>query len=702
MKSLQNFLCWVKHSLMATAMTASVVGHSDSTLKHDALMKMNVDSLEKLAMIYPKSVEEVNAWHDAGIQLAQCEMDEIFGLSVRSFDNTVRALDLSKTKLMQLGSTFELLNYLSPDDAIREAAREASAQIQQFSIDLYLNPLLYQALQQYHDEYRAQESLKEENVLLLDDLLDGCKRKGLHLPYEQLQEVKKLYKQLDKIEQDFITNISSDVRTLAVSRDELHGLSESVINRLSRDGDQYLLSTDYPTYRAVMEQCHVAQTREKMFLMCTNCAYPQNDSLLTEMLQKRDELAALLGYDHFAAMDLDTTSAKTGNVVEKFLTDLAIVASQKADKELALLKTDLPESVTCRADGTLNLWDYWYTVTQYKKKHFNLDEELIAQYLPTSKVVDGVLAIYQDFLGLVFKQVKPVWSWHEDVQLIEIYRQSSGGLLGYLYLDLYPRPNKFRHTGCMFPQKVSYKIDGKSTTTVAAIITNFPPPSGQQEALLTHDAVVTFFHEFGHAMHQMLGKSEHAEYSGTSVKADFVETPSQMFEQWMQEPEMLAKVSGHYLTGEPLPATLIKQKIQLQTFTQGYQVLRQCMIALFSLKLMQQTDLSYQPSLMWKSLCESYSMNLVGYVADNHWYATFGHLSAPGLYASKYYSYLWTLVFACDLFSEIKKHDFNDEYRAKVVALLSAGGSVSPNVLLHDFLGREPNQEAFLKMQGLK
>lgn len=693
---------WMHRSIVASAISLSAAECSDVVAVHDARMSMNIDSLEKLAMIYPKSVSEIAQWCDAGIELAGREMEQIVSQKVRTFDNTVRALDLSKAKLSQLEGTFGLLNYLSPDDDIRDAAQEAMNKIQQFAIDLYMNPKLYEALQEYHDYYKAHQILTKENMLLLNDWLEGCKLKGLHLPGQQLELVKELCKQLDKMEQDFITNISKDVRTLAVSLGEMDGLSQSVINRLARDGDLYLLSTDYPTYRAVLEQCHVAKTREKMLLMYTNCAYPQNDSLLKEMLQKRDELAALLGYEHFAAMDLSDTSAKTGDVVEKFLTDLVAVASKKAVQELELLKNDVPESVKCRADGTFNLWDYWYTVTQYQKKYFNVDEEVISQYLPTSKVVDGVLAIYKDFLGLTFKQVKPVWVWHEDVILIEVYRQSSGELLGYLYLDLYPRPNKFSHTGCMFPQKGSYHIEGQSTTTIAAIITNFPPPSGDNPALLTHDAVVTFFHEFGHAMHQMLGRTEHAQHSGTSVKPDFVETPSQMFEQWMQEPEMLAKVSGHYLTGEPLPVQLINQKIQLQTFTKGYQTTRQCMLALFALQLMQRKDLSYEPALLWKQLYQQYGSNLIGYVDENHWYATFGHLASAGLYASKYYSYLWTLVFASDLFADIKKHEFNHDYRTKVVQLLSAGGSVNPATLLQDFLGREPNQEAFLKLLGFE
>lgn len=702
---IHNIVHLLKNHFMAgvvcTLMSMCVTGNSDFVSLHDTRMSMNVDSVEKLASMYPKSAQEVRAWCDVGVKLAQQELDVILSHKVRTFDNTVRALDLSEAKLSHLAAIFELFDLVSPESDMRDAARESAMIMKQMSIDLYMNPQLYQALQDYHDNHSADEALTAENCKLLQDSLDACKRQGLHLPEQILAQVKQLYKELDQLAQDFMTNISNDIRQLVVSGDDLQGLSESVINRLNRQGDLYVLTNDFPTCRAVMEQCHIAQTRHDMFMMYGNGAYPVNEQLLTQILQKRDQLAQLLGYDYYAQMDIATTSAKTEVVVEKFLTDLAQVAAHKTEQEIVLLKTDLPQSVQLREDGSLNPWDYWYAVTEYKKKYFAIDEVEISTYFPTQKVVDGMLQIYQDFLGLTFKQVKPVWTWHEDVQLIEIYRQATQELLGYIFLDLYPRPYKFQHTGALLSQKKSYQIDGQNSTSIGIIIANFPPASGDNPPLLTHDAVVTFFHEFGHAMHQVLGRTEHHAYAGTNVKSDFVETPSQMFEQWMLEPEILAQISGHYVTGEQLPADLIRQKLAIQNFNEGYFTLRQCVLSLFALELMQQKEFSYQPGLLWESVYKKYLVNFLGYESGVHGWATFFHL-ADAAYACKYYSYLWTNVFACDLYSEIKKHEFNDEYRNKVIRLLSVGGSVSPQILLQEFLGREPNQEAFLMMLGLK
>lgn len=678
-----------------------IVPLDERLTEHHNRMIMNVDTVEKLASIYPRSVEQIADWCEAGIQLARLEIDQILAQEVRTFDTTVRALDLSRAKLTELVATFQMLHDLSPDAAIRAAAHQASMKIQQASVDLYMNKQLHGVLEAYHDQDRSGELLTPENTALLQDVLESGKRSGLNLSDESLHDLKQLSKELDEIEHQFLANISNYDAVLEVSFEQLDGVSELVLQRLERRGDRYILPANYPTYRAVLEQCHCAQTRKDMFFMMNNCAYPDNDTLLTQLVQKRDELARLLGYEHFAALDISQTSAQSVAVVETFLTDLIKTALIKAHDEIALLQDNGAQNVTLHENGSFLPWDYLYLVAQHHKKYGNIDEQEIAQYFPARTVVQGVLSIYQDFLGLTFQQVQPVWVWHEDVELFEVHDTSSGQLLGYFYLDLYPRPHKYSHTGCMMPQKSSYQVDGVSRCAVAAIVTNFAPPSADTPGLLSYDAVVTFFHEFGHAMHQILGRAQHFGYSGTSVKPDFVETPSQMFEQWMHEYEFISKVSGHYRTGEPLPENIINQKLALKTSNKGYQTVRQCMLSLFALQLMQKTDLSYQPALLWKKICQQYSSDMVAHVDENHWYASFGHLAASGLYASKYYTYLWTLVFATDLFREIKYHNFDDAYRAKVRHLLGAGGAIDPAQLLHEFLGREPNQDAFLTELGL-
>lgn len=702
----KNMKIHQKYFILCLISILSSVHHMQTTIStdvikaHDDRMSMDVNNLEKLAMVYPKSVDEIKQSTTAAIALIQQEFATIIALQDRTFDNTMRALDISYSKVKAFMSILGMLKYLHPDASIREAAHTATTRLNDVLIDLSMDPALYQAVQNYYNNNRPQETLETADELLITDFLKSCKRSGLHLPQSVLDQIKILSKELAVMEQDFIVNINNDNSTISVTREELEGLNADFINNLKKDGDLYIVPCNQVHYIPIMTQCLVSQTRKKLYFAMTNRVYPANDTLLISILTKRQQLATLLGHKNFACVDLEQTSAKTIETVEQFLLQLAHTTSQKAAQECTLLKTDLPEGIQLQAHGCFNAWDYPFVSAEYNKKHFSIDETLIAEYLPVEKIIDGIFQIYQNVLGLTFKKVTPAWSWHEDVYLIEIYRQSSQELLGYLFLDLYPRPNKYSHA-CVIPQFYSYNIAGKNCTSIATLIVNVPQPSGDKPALLRHSDAVTFFHEFGHAMHHVLGRTQHPGQSGTNVAVDFVETPSQMFEQWMFEPAILAQVSGHYQTHEALPADIIDKKIKLRQTDSGYLCLRQCMIALFALHTMTDNALSYDPAALWKSLHEKYALPLIGYEDNNHWYTTFGHL-ASDLYAAKYYSYLWTEVFALDLFSEIKKHEFNPEYSAKVIQLLSAGGSSDAQVLLKDFLGREPNQNAFLTKLGLQ
>ncbi|MBP9764778.1 Zn-dependent oligopeptidase [Candidatus Babeliales bacterium] len=661
------------------------------------IMRTPINSVEKLARVYPKTAQEVQQRCQVGIALARCELQEILEQKQLTFENTMQALDISQARLSELSSIFNMLSYVTPDQPMSEVLRQASQEIQNASIDLYMNSDLYHLLQTYHDTVMPTEKLLPEDMLLLQDTLDGMKKSGLHLPQETISEVKDLQKALNQAKDDFMVNYNSADKSIVVALKDLDGVDQSVIDGFKKDGERYIVPCNPPTYIALMEQCHVAATRKKMFFEFQNLAYPANDVILKDILHKRHKLAQLLGYDCYAACDIDGTTAGSVDRVEQFLSELGKAASAKAAIEKDLLAKSLPDGVQLRADATFNPWDLSYVKNEYKKKHFAIDEAKIAQYFPVQKVIDGIFDIYQEFLGLEFKEIQPVWVWHPDVRLIEMYQKSTDKLLGYLFLDLHPRANKYKHA-CHYGHIPSYHHDGEYTPSVATIITNFAIPTADKPALLKHDEVVTFFHEFGHAMHNVLSKTKHVGHAGTSVKSDFVETPSQMFEEWMYQPEMLARVSEHYQTGEVLPQELIDQKIALKQFDSGYWVLRQVMLAQFALQLMQHKPLSYQPNALWKQLFDEHMTAFVGY-EPVCWYTTFGHL-VNGLYGSKYYGYAWTMVWARDLFSEIKASGFSPEYQQKVIRLLSAGGSVDPNDLMYEFLGREPNQEACLKDLG--
>ncbi len=674
----------------------------DVSGSYDAMMRMRIDDRDKLALLFPKSVDQINVWLDDAMQLAQKELTEILAIPAqqRTFNNTARALDISQHTLNRLNWMLNLVGNVYPSKEMRDAAQTARTTLQGFAVDIYFNPDLYRAFQEYVGHAGVIELLSDENRYFLQRKMEDFKRSGLHLSAETLAQIKQVEKDLAEKGQQFSKNISADVRTISVSCDDLTGVNLDFIVGLKRDGDHYLLGIDYPTYSEVMQKCQVSATRRSLFLAFNNRAYPENHGLLVELTQKRDKLAKLLGYKNFAEREIADSMARSVDKVEMFLSDLVEASFKKAKKEFAQLTADLPKGVSCNADGSLNPWDYGYVCDHYKRKHFDINESKIAEYFPVQKVLDGIFTIYQNFLGLRFQEVKPDWSWHEDVRLIEVYRGSSDEFLGHLFLDLYPRPYKYTHA-CHSYLIRSFQSAGSNIPMVSVVIANFPKPTDDKPALLKHADVTTFFHEFGHAMHAVLGRTEHAGFSGTSVMRDYVEMPSQMFEEWMLEPEALRLVSSHYQTGELMPNEIIQKKVELKKFESGYFVLRQCMLSLLSLYLAQNKALSEDPGALWQLLEKQYVGDFVAVDPEEHWYAAFGHLDGGG-YAAKYYGYLWSKVFALDIFAQVKKQGlFNRGVGSKVQQILSAGGSVPPDKLLYDFLGREPNQEAFLADFGL-
>ena len=313
------------------------------------------------------------------------------------------------------------------------------------------------------------------------------------------------------------------------------------------------------------------------------------------------------------------------------------------------------------------------------------------------KTIKGLLSIYEQFLGLRLKQVDVDGLWHDEVRTLAVYDKKSNALLGYILLDLHPRPFKFSHAcaGSIVP---STTHDGKPTIQVSVVLANFPKGQGGQPSLLKPSDVRTFFHEFGHAIHYILGRQELASMAGANVKRDFVEMPSQMLEEWLWDNEILKMVSGHHKTGESLPDELIDTMIAVKNIAEGAAIQRQISLGTLSLNCFKDGAHKDVHKLVKES--QQKCCPHIAFEPKAHMYAAFGHLTG---YGARYYGYLWSKVFALDLFNEIKKHGLLDpvigkRYRELVIG---RGGSKDPNELLKDFLGREPNSDAFFKDLGI-
>ena len=663
-----------------------------------------IDRPEDLSLFFPRTSDEIRTYTGASMKLARQELDAILSIKPieRTFDNTARALDQSQSYFSRMASVMQLLSMTSPDKEIREASHQAAVMLNQFAVETYTSALLYKAFNDYLENQGQTERLNGQERYFLQETMKDFKREGLNLPEDQLNEVKKLKKEITHLSFDFEKNIASDKSSMLVEVKDLAGVDEHFVNNLTQEAGKYLLKCDYPTCEEVMNNCHVGETRKAFYLLFNNRACPQNVELLQEIIAKRDELAKKLSFESFAALNIDSEMARTPARVQSFLDDLLQKSSNKMTQEFDLLRNNIPDGIELDEQQRINPWDYSYIKSNYKKKHFNIDERVLAEYFPVQKALEGMFAIYQNFLGLEFKVVTPDWTWHDEVQLIQIYDKETHKLRGYLFLDLYPRDDKYSHAcylPLVAPQLRKNLLTGEieNIPSVGVVIANLPRASKERPALFKHHDVETFFHEFGHAMHGYLGRTELATFAGTAVKRDFVELPSQMFEEWMFDKEALRGVSSHYKTGESLPDDLLDKKIALKRFDSGYFVQRQCWLALLSLNYYL-AGAQKDTDALTRFFHEKYFKD-IRFEPQAHFQASFGHLMG---YGACYYSYLWSKVFALDIFDAIKTHGLDESIGRKFVkTILSRGGSVDPNILLKDFLGREPQADAFMKDLGL-
>lgn len=659
-----------------------------------------ITSVQDLVNLFPQNSPDINERTQKSIDDTRAKLDALVSIpeNERTYENTMRVFDLVCTlsDMSIMRNVLSALELVSPDKAIRDACHAAVEQMNNFSVDaLENNEHLYKALKSYAARSVDDTTLTQEQRYFIEKTIEDYERNGLNLPPAERELVGKLKKELAKLEQDFEVNIATDNRTITVDKAGLKGCSDEFITSLKKaENDRYLLGVDYPTYHMIMEHCSVVSTRKALYDEFVNRGYPKNQELLEAVIAKRDQLAHILGFKSYAEFDLADQMVETPVRAEQFLHDLYARASKKEKQEFKELFEELPESVVLTNDGKINPWDLAYLKAWYKEKHLTLDDRVVAQYFPMETTVDGLLHIYEQFLSLRFKKVLVQGLWHEDVTLIETYDANTHTLLGYLLLDLYPRDNKFSHAcECTI---ISAVIDEQGNKPIAAnlVIANFPKATATTPALLKYDDVNTFFHEFGHAMHDLLGRTAVASLSGTHVKRDFVEMPSQMLEEWLCDKGILRLISRHYTTGNPLPDDLIASIIKSKRIDSGYWTDRQIFFSQLSLDYFKAGATKDVYGIMKKM--HTKMVPSIAFAPDNHFYASFGHLMG---YGAKYYGYLWSKVFALDMFNEIKKQGLLDPVMGAryIREVIGQGGSKDPNELVRNFLGREPNQEAFLK-----
>lgn len=662
----------------------------------------SIHNTQALTQMLLKNVDDVTLWAKTINDFLKKQTESILNRTPeeRSFANTIRAYDEIGAALCVFWGNMLLVQHLYPSPAMREASQKAIEQVRACAIDMLLNNrALYEAVKAYAEGNGKKTMLSTEQRTYVLALLHDFESSGLNLPEDQLARINELHKKIGDLTSLFDRNIHTTTATIACTLEDLAGLDAAFINSLDHNAQGlYIVRVDEPTYETLLPRCAISKTRERFWRAFFSRAYPENETVLGDIIAARDELAHLLGDQSYAHLDLKRQMARSPERVEAFFIPMAQRVQKKYEAEMAALKAELPITIKLDDKGCFKPWDLKYVVDQYKQKHLAVDEEKIAEYFPVQSTIEGMFSVFGQFLGLEFRQEKLEWQWHEDVLCVGVYTPKNE-CIGHLLFDLFPRNAKYSHA-CSFPVVPALKTSiGEIRLPVSAVVANFPKPTPGRPALLKLDDVSTLFHEFGHAMHALLGATDMEAWSGTNVARDFVEVPSQLFESWLSDETVLKYMSKHYITGQPLDDATIKQLVLLRQFDSGSYVVGQMGYARFALACFGAGAKKDLCELARECIAKPLSM-AVTWDPGTHFECSFTHLAG---YGACYYTYLWSQVCALDFFYAIKRAGLLKKEVGNwlIFNVLSKGGSIGAEELIREALGRDMTPDAFYEEFGL-
>ncbi|MFO7736697.1 MAG: M3 family metallopeptidase [bacterium] len=572
-----------------------------------------------------------------------------------------------------------------PDDGMRNAARICSRELNVQQTDFALDKELYEIFKSISKE---DESLTEEDINYLEDVLADYKRNGVNKDEKTRKQLQELSSELTELYQKFHANISSGTKYVVIEDpSRLEGLPEDFIaSRKTDDDGNIVLSTDWPDYFPILESAEDRSLREKMYRARRSVAFPENTEVFSKILEKRQKWSEILGYKNWAEYTQEKLMIGNPGNAHDFITKTHKITSDYVDGEIDML-LKYSEAYEEDSEKELELWDIFFLQNLAKKDQYDFDPAEARKYFEISKVIEGVFEVMSKIYNIEIKEVQKDDVWHPDVKSYDVVE--NGKVIGHFELDLYPRPNKYKHFA-MFTNRLGVK---DIRLPRGAIIGNFPEPSNGK-AYVNHHDVETIFHEFGHLIHMIFaGNQKYLRFSGTRCQRDFVEVPSNLFEEWAWNASVLRMFATDD-EGNPIPETLVEKMNAARKTGNAIRVARQMYLAMLSLEIFRQDTESFNHREFEKEIERKYSPTKV---RDNIPISeSFGHLIG---YSSNYYTYMWSKVIAEDMLSYIREQGLMNsevmtDFKEKV---LSRGGSVDGNRMIEDFLGREMSFEAFEK-----
>ncbi|PJJ54844.1 M3 family metallopeptidase [Hymenobacter chitinivorans] len=614
----------------------------------------------------------------------------------RTFANTMLALDNLGDHIGSVAGPISILFNASPDSAVRNQAQRSIAVISKYGNELELDEQLYKAVKDYSKTKEAQ-SLTGARKKYLTETVEDYERNGFALTPEKRKELQAINDKIGDLSLAFGANIAKDQGFLLVNAADMKGLPDDYIKSRPKAGDAYRIGLDGPAYGTFMKYAESDAMRKQLYTLYNNRASDKNLDVLKQLLVERQKKAQLLGYKTYAAYQTSSRMAKTPETVWAFETKLVDRVKQKSQQDLEELLVVKRAYTKDPGAKTITPWESSFYNNLLMKDKYQLDAEKIKEYFEVSKVVDGLFQTTQSLFALKFTEVKDPAVWHKDARMFEVQRD--GKLIGRFYIDLFPRDNKYTHAACFGVTSGKATAKGYQLPQ-AVLLCNFNPPAAGKPALMSHGQVVTFFHEFGHVMHNLLTTAELSSQSGTSVKRDFVEAPSQILENWAWNYDALKTFAKHYQTGEVLPKALYDKMWAARNVGSGIGASQQILYGTLDMTLHDKFDPNGTETTTDVVKRLQNQITPFAYLDGTNMQAAFGHLTG---YGAGYYGYMWSKVYAEDMFSVFEKNGIMDQktglrYRDMILA---RGGTDEEYNLVKAFLGREPNQDAFFKSLGL-
>jgi oligopeptidase A len=630
-----------------------------------------------------------------------------------SWENLVDPIEKTEDRLNKAWSPVSHINSVVNNNDIREAYNACLPKLSQYSTEMGQNKALYNAYSEISNS-PGFSRLNQGQQKTIQNALRDFELSGINLNPEQQCRYREISQELSKLSSKFEENVLDATHAWKKHiQDEtlLAGIPETTrtLAKTTAETDNlsgWVLTLDFPCYLAIMTYADNPALRQEIYTAFATRASDvnpdtiqwDNTKIMDDLLALRHEKARLLGFNNYAELSLATKMADTPQQVIDFLENLAHKSKEQAQTDFDELQQFARQEY--QADN-LNAWDINYFSEKMRQQQLELSQEEIRNYFPATRVIPGLFTVVNKLYGLTINEISNFDRWHSDVRFFEIYDQDNV-LRGKFYLDLYARPNK--RGGAWMDDCVSRKNGPDGLQTPVAYLTcNFTPPANDNPALLSHNEVITLFHEFGHGLHHMLTKVDHLSVSGINgVQWDAVELPSQFMENWCWQKPALEIISGHYQTGAPLPESLLEKMLAAKNFQSGMFMIRQLEFSLFDFQIHLNFDPTKSSTIYSTLSAIRDQFSVVTAPAFNRFAHSFSHIFAGG-YAAGYYSYKWAELLSCDAFSRFEDEGiFNPQTGADFLThILEKGGSIDAMDLFVNFRGREPSIDALLQHNGI-